>query len=67
MFDIDIIIKVEMGDKEGAITSISQINLQHLKILVRSLNFTNEYVMAPVIKSRLLKMVLKKLGLDFDT
>ena len=61
--------KMEMGDKEEEmLTHVTQINLQQLRILARSMNFTEEEVENAGIKSRLLKMVLRKLSSsDFDT
>ena len=58
-----------MGNKEEELlTRVTQINLQQLRILARSLGFTNEDVMTVGTKSRLLKVVLRKLNSDdFDT
>ena len=60
---------MEMGDKEEeTLTRVTQINLQQLRILARSMNFTEEEVEKAGIKSKLLKMVLRKLSsTDFDT
>lgn len=52
-----------MGDKEEEVfTRVTQTNLQQLSILAKSLDFINEEVMTAGIKSRLFKMVLRKLN-----
>ena len=66
---INISIKLELGDKKEEVFIIAtQINLQQLTILARSLDFTHEEVVITGIKSGLLKMVIRKLSSeDFDT
>lgn len=66
---INISIKLELGDKkEEVFIRATQINLQQLTILARSLDFTHEEVVITGIKSGLLKMVIRKLSSeDFDT